>query len=118
VREGTPVWGLDLDPETRCAHYGSPVDIVAIKMKCCRVYYACKDCHDALAGHPLKAWLATERDELAVMCGACGTEMPIRRYLACADACPACGEAFNPGCRHHHHFYFEPVTEGTRTAAP
>ena len=24
-----------------------------------------------------------------------------------ADACPFCKAPFNPGCRHHHHFYFD-----------
>lgn len=101
------VHGVDLDGETRCAHWHSPLDIVAIKMKCCETYYACKDCHEALAGHAAAVWPRGERDEKAVLCGACGHEMTVRDYLACGDACPSCGAGFNPGCRHHHHFYFE-----------
>jgi uncharacterized CHY-type Zn-finger protein len=42
-----PIRGIELDAQTCCAHWYSPRDIVAIKMKCCGVYYACKDCHDA-----------------------------------------------------------------------
>src|SRR5450432_417006 len=68
-----PVMGIDLDPQSRCAHYRSALDIVAIKMKCCGLYYACKDCHDALAGHTIKTWPRNEWDAPAVMCGACGT---------------------------------------------
>lgn len=100
------VRGVGLDGETRCAHWRSPRDIVAIRMKCCGVYYACKDCHDALAGHAAQVWPLAERDAKAVLCGACGGEMSVRAYLDCADACPSCGAGFNPGCRTHRHLYF------------
>lgn len=100
------VHGLSLDAQTRCAHWASARDIVAIKMKCCGVYYACKDCHAALAGHALEQWPEGEWNTRAILCGACGRELTIRDYLDCEDACPACGAAFNPGCRHHHRFYF------------
>jgi uncharacterized CHY-type Zn-finger protein len=100
------VAGIDLDAETRCRHYHSRLDIVAIKMRCCGTYYACKDCHDALAGHPIAVWPAEVRDTPAILCGACGTELAIRQYLDCGDHCPACGAPFNPGCRTHRHFYF------------
>jgi uncharacterized CHY-type Zn-finger protein len=101
------VMGIDLDPETRCAHYRSTLDIIAIKMKCCGVYYACKDCHDALADHAIEVWLRDEWDKAAVLCGACGTELTVRQYLGCFDKCPQCLSPFNPGCRNHYHFYFE-----------
>lgn len=101
------VRGVGLDAETRCAHWRSERDIVAIRMKCCGEYYACRDCHDALAGHPAQVWARGERERLAVLCGACGREMSIAAYLECDDACPACGAGFNPGCRLHRHFYFE-----------
>ena|SRR5579859_6356802 len=107
VRRVPIVRGFDLDAQTRCVHYRSVVDIVAIKMKCCRVYYACKDCHEALAGHPIAVWPRGEWDARAVLCGACGVEMTIREYLGCQAACPGCGAAFNPACRVHHRFYFE-----------
>ncbi|HEY2177809.1 MAG TPA: CHY zinc finger protein [Caulobacteraceae bacterium] len=102
------VHGLDVDGRTGCAHWRSAVDIVAIRMKCCGEYYACKDCHEALAGHPIEVWPREGRETLAVMCGACGGEMTIAAYLAAPDACPACGAGFNPGCRSHHRFYFAP----------
>jgi hypothetical protein len=50
------VRGVNLDPRTRCEHYHGPTDIIAIKMKCCGVYYACKDCHDALTDHQREVW--------------------------------------------------------------
>jgi uncharacterized CHY-type Zn-finger protein len=101
------VHGLDLDPQTRCAHWRSPLDIVALKMKCCGTYYACRDCHDALAGHQAQVWPTDEFDTPAILCGACGTELTITRYLACGHRCPACASPFNPGCHHHRHLYFE-----------
>jgi len=100
------VAGVDVDAETRCAHWHSPLDIVAIRMKCCGVTYACKDCHAALEDHPIEVWPRDLWREKAVMCGACGSEISVEAYLACDSKCPDCGAGFNPGCRHHHHFYF------------
>lgn len=101
------VLGVDLDSQTRCAHYNTALDIVAIKMKCCGIYYACKQCHDSLADHAIEAWPKYEWDQAAVLCGACGTELTIRQYLGCSDKCPRCSSPFNPGCHRHHPFYFE-----------
>jgi uncharacterized CHY-type Zn-finger protein len=101
------VRGVDIDPETRCAHWHGPLDIVALKLRCCDSYYACRDCHDALAGHAAGVWPAAERDAAAAFCGACGAEMSVAAYLDCEDHCPACRTAFNPGCRLHRHLYFE-----------
>lgn len=100
------VHGLDLDAETRCAHWHSALDIIAIKMACCGTYYACRECHDALAGHPAAVWPQAAWDEPAILCGACGAELSVRAYLACESTCPACGAGFNPGCHKHRHLYF------------
>jgi uncharacterized CHY-type Zn-finger protein len=101
------VRGVNLDSQTRCAHYRKPEDIVAIKMKCCGIYYACKDCHDALADHPIEVWPKSEWNQQAVLCGSCGRELSVREYLDCKNECPTCKAHFNPGCRNHYHFYFE-----------
>jgi uncharacterized CHY-type Zn-finger protein len=100
------VRGMNVDPQTRCAHYHKPVDIIAIKMKCCGVYYACKDCHVALADHAIELWPLSEWDNKAVLCGACGSELTISAYLNCENRCPQCKAEFNPACRNHYHFYF------------
>ncbi len=105
------VLGIDLDPQTRCGHYHSALDIIAIKMKCCGAYYACKDCHDALADHTAEVWPRSEWNQLAVLCGSCGMELTVAQYLGCSDKCPGCSSPFNPRCRNHYHFYFE--TEGS-----
>jgi uncharacterized CHY-type Zn-finger protein len=101
------VFGVDLDEQTRCAHWRSALDVIAIKMKCCGVYYACKDCHDELAGHEIRTWRRTEWGAAAILCGVCGSELSIGQYMGCANSCPACGADFNPGCRDHYPFYFE-----------
>src|SRR5882757_8634021 len=101
------VRGVEVDAQTRCLHYHSELDIVAIKMACCGVYWACKDCHEALAGHAIAVWGRGEWDARAVLCGACGLEMTIREYMECESRCPGCGAGFNPGCRGHWRFYFE-----------
>jgi uncharacterized CHY-type Zn-finger protein len=100
------VRGIDLDAATRCAHYRTELDIIAIRMKCCGVYYACKDCHEALAGHAIDVWPQSEWTQAAVLCGACGYEMTINEYKASNDKCPRCRAPFNPGCRKHYGFYF------------
>jgi uncharacterized CHY-type Zn-finger protein len=104
------VRGVDLDPQTRCRHYQGALDIIAIKTKCCGVYYACKDCHIELADHALFVWPRAQWDSKAVLCGACGAKLTINEYLHSGSRCPACGAGFNPDCRNHHHFYFEQDT--------
>ena len=101
-----PVHGLDLDPQTRCAHWHSLLDIIALKMRCWRTYYACRECHDALAGHPAAVWPVEAWDEAAVLCGACGSELSVSAYLACGSTCPNCRASFNPGCHKHRRLYF------------
>lgn len=104
------VRGVNLDSQTRCEHYHGPTDIVAIKMKCCGLYYACKDCHTALADHEIQVWPENEWNQQAILCGACGTELTIHQYMLSESRCPVCAERFNPGCRNHYHFYFQTLS--------
>jgi len=101
------VRGVEVDAETRCAHYHTERDVVAIEFPCCGTFYPCFACHDAVADHPATRWPAADFDERAVLCGACGTELTISVYLDCESTCPACGTAFNPGCAAHVDRYFE-----------
>jgi uncharacterized CHY-type Zn-finger protein len=101
------VKGIDLDANTRCLHYHGPADIIAIKMKCCETYYACIDCHYALAGHSAQVWPRNQWHQKAVLCGVCGLEMAVLEYMDSANRCPRCAAPFNPGCRNHYHLYFE-----------
>lgn len=107
MRKQPPVVkGVGLDAQTRCVHYHAQQDVIAIKMVCCQTYYACKDCHEALADHPLQAWPRERWQEQAIRCGMCRQQLTITQYLDCNSTCPNCGAAFNPGCRNHHQFYF------------
>ena len=100
------VLGPVVDEMTRCVHYRTEVDIVAIKFACCDEYYPCHLCHAETADHAAAQWPLDQRDTEAVLCGACGTELTIASYLA-TNACPNCGSPFNERCRLHTHLYFE-----------
>lgn len=104
---GVPVRGVGVGPETRCAHYHTSRDVIAIRFACCGTYYPCAECHDALADHPPETWDRSAFDREAVLCGVCGTELRIDDYLDDPTACPECASAFNPGCADHHHLYFD-----------
>ncbi len=103
---GVRVLGPVVDEQTRCVHYRTEVDIVAIRFACCGEYYPCHRCHAETAGHAAAQWPLDARGERAVLCGVCRSELTIDDYLA-THACPACGSAFNEGCRLHAHLYFE-----------
>lgn len=100
------VQGVRLDAQTRCAHYHSALDIIAIKFPCCGTYYSCRECHEAVADHPAAVWPKDRFDEKAVLCGSCHTRLTITQYLDCGHVCPYCAALFNPGCGQHAHLYF------------
>ena len=58
---GERVRGLDLDAETRCRHYHSVLDVIALRFRCCGEWYPCFECHAACADHPAAVWKADER---------------------------------------------------------
>ena len=84
------VRGLKVDKQTRCVHYHTEKDIIAIKYKCCNTYYPCHRCHEEVAGHEALIWKKEERGEKAILCGACGTELTIDAYVRSGSRCPAC----------------------------
>ena len=104
---GNPILGHPVDNETRCKHYQSSRDIIAIKFNCCQQYYPCFDCHQEAADHPATVWRKADWNIKAVLCGACGHEMTINEYLSSRNQCPSCRSAFNPNCSKHYHLYFE-----------
>jgi uncharacterized CHY-type Zn-finger protein len=101
------VHGIGLDAETRCAHYATERDVVAIRFACCDRYYPCFLCHAAVTDHDPAPIPEPAFDEPGVLCGVCGTALAVRSYLDCGHECPACGAAFNPGCAAHHDRYFD-----------
>lgn len=107
IVHGEHVHGVDVDPQTRCAHYGSDLDIIAIKLKCCGKWFPCFECHEALTDHEPGTWPLGQRNELAVLCGACGYQLSIGEYLDSGSSCPHCTSGFNPGCAKHYYLYFD-----------
>lgn len=100
------VKGVALDANTRCRHYGTDKDIIAIKFKCCETFYACYECHEQLADHSPEVWDKSEWDMPAVLCGSCRHVLTIQEYMDSGNCCPKCGSVFNPGCKTHYHLYF------------
>lgn len=104
-----PVHGQPVDAQTRCVHYSTLLDVIAIRFFCCGDFYPCHLCHAEVPDqHPAIAWPSARHDARALLCGVCGTTLAIADYLDTTD-CPGCGARFNPGCTLHAHLYFEPA---------
>ncbi|WP_232725448.1 CHY zinc finger protein [Bacillus sp. FJAT-44742] len=103
---GKYVTGTGIDHETRCSHYCSEIDIIALKCFKCLRYFSCFLCHHEHEDHQFKRWPKAKFDHQSVMCGACGREMSTNEYLESGSRCPSCYSAFNPGCKRHAHLYF------------
>jgi len=99
--------GVGVNERTQCAHYHSERDLIAIKLKCCGVFYACIKCHNETVDHAPVVWGRAERDAEAILCGNCYHMLRIADYFACNSRCPQCQAAFNPGCANHYDLYFE-----------
>ena len=52
---GHAVQGIDVDAQTRCAHWQGPMDVIALRMKCCGAWFPCFECHAALAITPRRS---------------------------------------------------------------
>lgn len=106
IGAGRPrVLGPVVDGQTRCVHYRTELDVVAMRFFCCGEYYPCHLCHEQTADHPAEQWPVDRRGERAVLCGVCGSELAIDEYLR-VSGCPRCAAPFNPGCALHSHLYF------------
>ena len=99
--------GTNVDNQTRCSHYNSEVDIIAIKFKCCKQWFPCYKCHAEHTVHTPEVWSISESETLAVLCGNCRHQLTIAEYLKCESICPQCSSAFNPRCVLHYNLYFE-----------
>ncbi|UOQ91169.1 CHY zinc finger protein [Agromyces endophyticus] len=99
------VHGSVVDAETRCVHYRTELDVIAIKFSCCGDFYPCHFCHRDAVDHPAVQWPAEESHERAVLCGVCSALLTIAEY-ADAYTCPSCAAPFNPGCKLHWEYYF------------
>lgn len=98
--------GLLIDSQTRCEHYHSELDIIAIKFKCCNTFYPCYQCHEVFEKHSINRWKLSEFQEKAILCGNCKEELSINEYMQ-NTSCPKCKAHFNPKCANHYHLYFD-----------
>lgn len=102
------VLGPVVDGETRCIHYHLPLDVIAIKFKCCGNYYPCYKCHDLCESHLRKIWPVLElENRKVVLCGCCKRELTFLQYTGSNNDCCFCGARFNPGCSLHYDLYFD-----------
>lgn len=100
------VYGPVTDDETRCIHYHTNLDIIAIKFKCCGKFYPCYKCHEENEQHPIERWQPEEFSNPAILCGHCKSLLSIKEYMQ-VRACPHCGATFNLRCKAHYHIYFD-----------
>lgn len=103
---GLMVKGKVIDNQTRCSHYHTELDIIAIKFKCCDTYFPCYSCHKETADHEAITWPEKEWDKKAILCGVCGHELTVREYMDSNNTCPLCQSSFNPNCKKHYDLYF------------
>ena len=99
------VFGKTVDEHTRCVHYATELDIIAIRFACCDRYFPCHLCHSETANHPAQQWPTEQFDRPAILCGNCWGELTINAYKA-TDECPQCSAPFNPRCAAHSDYYF------------
>ncbi|MFJ5766712.1 CHY zinc finger protein [Lysinibacillus sp. NPDC093210] len=100
------IFGPVIDDETRCIHYHTEKDIIAIKFACCERYYPCYKCHEEHAQHAIKRWQQAQFHTRAILCGHCKHELTIYDYMQ-SSSCPQCKKAFNARCANHYPIYFE-----------
>jgi len=103
---GRAVPAVDVDEETRCAHYGIERDIVAIRVSLLR-YLLPLSPVSRRGRRPRRPAVAHRPPR-----GAGGgvwrlrAEVAIQEYLG-VTGCPACETRFNPGCADHYGRYVE-----------
>ena len=109
MKRTTSVYGKCVDNETRCIHWNSDLDIIAIKFACCNKYYPCYLCHiECEMNHKPKQWSKDKWNiTKAILCGKCKNELIIKQYMRCGNICLHCKSKLNPGCSNHYHLYFE-----------
>lgn len=108
------IYGQLVDGQTRCVHYHSALDVVAIQFKCCQRYYACHDCHSESESHAAIRWTTADVRQQALLCGVCKNTLTIAEYLNGDFACTSCHSPFNPGCATHRDLYFAFLTGSAR----
>lgn len=100
------VRGSVVDDQTRCVHYRTVLDVVALRFGCCGDYWPCHLCHAEGASHEARPWPRSRFSEPAVLCGVCRSTLTVEEYQS-VTRCPGCAAEFNPACALHAEYYFE-----------
>ncbi|CCF57388.1 hypothetical protein KAFR_0C03970 [Kazachstania africana CBS 2517] len=98
------IFGKPIDNETRCVHWNSENDIIAIKFKCCNKFYPCFQCHEETTDHELEKFNREDDSVKTILCGHCHNEMTFNEYKLLH--CKFCQSQFNPYCKLHYDHYF------------
>ena len=98
--------GLLVDDESRCVHYHSDKDIVALQCYECQKYYACYQCHNELESHTFSPYPLNLKQDRPILCGSCKKTLTYEKYRE-KGSCPYCAALFNPACQSHHSMYFK-----------
>jgi len=98
--------GFLVDKQTRCIHYHSKLDIIALQCYDCKKYYACYRCHDSLENHPFEPYPLSLIQGKPILCGVCLKLLTYKQYKE-SLSCPFCFSRFNPGCQNHKERYFK-----------
>src|SRR5699024_1709835 len=85
-----------IDQETRCKHYHSELDRVAIKFHCCGRYFPCIQCHGECGCGERKVWPRDTFNEKAILCGNCGEELTINDICIAKISVPHAGQILIP----------------------
>ncbi|EGW30027.1 uncharacterized protein SPAPADRAFT_144251 [Spathaspora passalidarum NRRL Y-27907] len=100
--------GQLVDKHSRCIHYHTTIDIIALKYKCCQTYYPCFQCHQELTNHKVEKYNLTDLESIkVVLCGECYNELLFDEYKNNQMKCVYCHHEFNPGCSLHYDLYFD-----------
>lgn len=97
------IYGIKIDQQSRCIHYHTKNDIVALMCRQCQKFYACYKCHDELNNHTFRPVYANQVHN--ILCGNCRSLLKYNQYKL--NYCPYCQHSFNPKCIIHHSIYFK-----------
>ncbi|WP_105956605.1 CHY zinc finger protein [Apilactobacillus quenuiae] len=97
------IYGIKVDSQSRCIHYHTKNDIVALMCQQCHKFYACYKCHDELNNHKFKPVKINQAKN--ILCGNCQTLLTYTQYKL--NYCPYCQHRFNPKCIIHQSIYFK-----------
>lgn len=80
--------GFLVDKQTRCIHYHSKLDIIALQCYDCKKYYACYWCHDSLENHIFEPYPLSLIQDKPILCGVCLKLLTYKQYKESLSVAP------------------------------